>query len=191
VILHHFTGVEYLDAIMEEGLSRGDVPTAEHASRNGVWFTTDCEPSGHGLSDGEMWPDGFRTANKRAIRIKVKIRSSDRHLVPWMKWGRKHCDPTLFERLNRSGGGKCETWFVYFGIITPDRFADVELLATEPPKIVIATLPDESELVVYGRGLVQVIRTTGRQIGYTIEHRSVASTEEAAALQNLLRPRTI
>jgi hypothetical protein len=28
MILYHFTGLEYLDAIMEDGLSKGDVPTS-------------------------------------------------------------------------------------------------------------------------------------------------------------------
>ena len=59
MILYHFTAVEYLDAIMKEGLSRGDVPTSAAAGRNGVWLTTDPDSGGHGLSDGEQLPNGL------------------------------------------------------------------------------------------------------------------------------------
>jgi hypothetical protein len=191
MILYHFTGLEYLDAIMNEGLSKGDVPTAERAGREGVWLTTDHDPFGHGLSDGEPLRTGLRVANKRAVRISVKIPSHDRQLVSWMKWGHKHCDPALFERLNKSGGGKCKTWFVYFGVIAPAQFLDIEFLTAEPPKIVIATLPDASKVVVYGSGVVQAIRMTGRAVQGKVEYRPVASAEEAEALALQMRPRAI
>jgi hypothetical protein len=103
MILYHFTGLEYLDAIMEDGLSKGDVPTSATEGKTGVWFTTDQDSAGHGLGVEMDLPNGRRVANKRAVRITVSIPSSDRKLMPWMKWGRKHCNPEMFAGLNRSG----------------------------------------------------------------------------------------
>jgi hypothetical protein len=190
--LYHFTGVEYLDAIMSDGLSIGDVPTSARKGKNGVWFTTDPDPSGHGLSDGtEISPFGGRFANKRAVRITVNIPSHDRHLVNWMRWGRKHCDSWLFEGLNRAGHGKCKTWLVYFGSIPSSRFLDVEFLGADPPVVVVATLPDESERVVYGMGVVKAITMTGRSVEITRTLQPVATADEAAALEVAMRTTTI
>jgi hypothetical protein len=81
MILYHFTGLEYLDAIMEDGLSKGDVPTSATEGKTGVWFITDRKPRGHGLGAEMDLPNGGRIANKRAVRITVAIPSSDRKLV--------------------------------------------------------------------------------------------------------------
>jgi hypothetical protein len=151
MILYHYTALEYLDAIMEEGLSKGDVPTSAEGGKTGVWLTTNRDSGGHGLSDGEQLASGHRVANKRAIRIAVTVPSSDRRLVSWMKWGRKHCEANFFDCLNRGGGGKHRTWYIYFGVIEPSRFSkNIEFLAGARPKIVLAQLPDGMQRVVYG-----------------------------------------
>ncbi len=50
MILYHFTCVEYLESIKRDGLCRGDVPIEfGKPGLNGVWFTTDPTPQGHGL----------------------------------------------------------------------------------------------------------------------------------------------
>ena len=142
MILYHFTGLEHLDAIMKDGLSIGDVPTSSTEGKTGVWFTTDQDPAGHGLGVEMDLPNGGRIPNKRAVRITVSIPSSDRKLVSWMKWGRKHCNPDMFDRLNRSGGGKCKSWYIYFSTVKPDQFSNIEILTSTPPRVVFAQLPD-------------------------------------------------
>jgi hypothetical protein len=142
MILYHFTGLEHLDAIMEDCLSIGDVPTSSTEGKTGVWFTTDQDPAGHGLGVEMDLPNGGRIPNKRAVRITVSIPSSDRKLVSWMKWGRKHCNPDMFDRLNRSGGGKCKSWYIYFSTVKPDQFSNIEILTSTPPRVVFAQLPD-------------------------------------------------
>jgi RNA:NAD 2'-phosphotransferase (TPT1/KptA family) len=37
MILYHFTGLEFLDAIMEDGLSKGDVPTSATEGLAVIW----------------------------------------------------------------------------------------------------------------------------------------------------------
>jgi hypothetical protein len=190
MILYHYTGVEYLDAIMDTGLSLGDVPTSEHGGKNGVWLTTDRDSAGHGLSDGERW-NGYYFADKRAVRITVKIKSSDRRLVEWLKWGRKHCERSLFDALNEAGGGKHATWFVYFGVIEPDRFSNIEFLTAQPPELVFAGLPDGSRSLVRGSGVLKAIVATGTGMRTVNKVVPVMSEEEATALEVAMhRPAT-
>src|SRR3546814_4547043 len=85
VILYHFTAREYLPSILEEGLTKGEVPTSAYGpAPNAVWFTSDGSPQGHGLSDekilspeevqvmrrmhGADYPDDLMFPNKKAIR---------------------------------------------------------------------------------------------------------------------------
>lgn len=51
MILYHFTALELLDKIKAEGLSKGEVPITARRTTNAVWFTTDSNSDGHGLSD--------------------------------------------------------------------------------------------------------------------------------------------
>ncbi len=67
MILYHYTAREYLERIRREGLTTGEVPLSPSHILNGVWFTTDPDPGGHGLTG---------ILNKRAVRITVKIRQS-------------------------------------------------------------------------------------------------------------------
>ena len=191
MILYHFTGLEFLDAIMEDGLSKGDVPTSATEGKTGVWFTTDQDSAGHGLGVEMDLPNGLRVANKRAVRITVSIPSSDRKLVPWMKWGRKHCNPDMFAGLNRSGGGKCKSWYIYFGAVKPDQFSNIEFLTSTPPRMVLAQLPDGRRLLVYGSGVAKAIMVTGRNLEATPESVLVSSEDEARALELVLRPHTV
>ena len=191
MILYHFTGREYLDAIMEDGLSIGDVPTSSTEGKTGVWFTTDQDPAGHGLGVEMDLPNGGRIVNKRAVRITVPISSSDRKLVSWMKWGRKNCNPDMFDRLNRSGGGKCKSWYIYFGAVKPDQFSNIEFLTSTPPRMVLAQLPDGRRLLVYGSGVAKAIMVTGRNLEATPESVLVSSEDEARALELVLRPHTV
>ena len=116
MILYHFTCHEWLEQILSEGLSKGDVPTSQTEGTNAVWFTTLSGPKGHGLDEGILlsdeermayfnWkgvmpPEGARSPDKEAVRVTVVISETDRKLKPWWKWGRKHCDPAFFEALN-------------------------------------------------------------------------------------------
>jgi hypothetical protein len=143
MILYHFTCVEYLPSIMANGLNRGDVPFDPNLpGRNGVWLTTGDTPVGHGLGqkggsiltdperayfsriNGHAIPPGARFPNKHAVRIKAMIPSSDRRLVPWWKWGRKHCQPDFFDALN-AAAPNWRSAYIYWGVITPERFSEV------------------------------------------------------------------
>jgi hypothetical protein len=147
--LLHYTAIEKVDDINRDGLSKGDVPLTQNGvGMRAVWLTDDRDPSGHGLSDGEpivVTPEvqarlraaGVNaklgvawTFDKRAIRITVVIPDGDPALVRWSDWGPRHLAPKWYRELNRSGGGKAHTWWLYRGVISPDRITRIENLRT-------------------------------------------------------------
>jgi hypothetical protein len=110
------------------------------------WLTTDRTPS-HGvggverpltdeerfavlMTDGWMPPKGAVWPNKHAVRITVLIPRSDRKLHHWPAWGRKRLAPEWYATLDRSGGGKSKTWWIYFGTIPPSSFRAIDLLTS-------------------------------------------------------------
>jgi hypothetical protein len=146
MILYHYTAANRLHSIMREGLTRGDVPITPDQSLNAVWLTTDKQSSDHGLGEarpfteqerqlifrerGVMPSEGDGWDNKREVRITIKLPTTDRNLVSWMKWGRKRLEGGWFDTLTKGGGGKrkAETWWLYWGTIRPEQFASVEHL---------------------------------------------------------------
>ena len=148
MILYHYTAKSRLESILREGLSRGEAPISATRFKNAVNMTTDSRPDGHGLdaagkivSEQESafyaakfgWdvPAGTKLENKKAVRLKVKLPSSDRSLKPWLPWARKHAEPDFLDCLMRSSGGivKARTWWLYFGTIPPSAFVSVDHLA--------------------------------------------------------------
>jgi hypothetical protein len=123
LLLYHYTAHEYLESIMRYGsVAAWDVAiTPDDFSHSGVWLTTDGVGHGHGLCASAL--------DKFAVRITVRIPSTDRHLVNWRKWSRKRrIDASWYDTLDRSGGGMADTWWVYFGDIPAERFQSVEVL---------------------------------------------------------------
>ncbi|HEY9537593.1 MAG TPA: hypothetical protein VIS03_08360 [Kiloniellaceae bacterium] len=155
MILYHFTAREYLPSILEEGLTKGEVPTSAYGpAPNAVWFTSDGSPQGHGLSDekilspeevqvmrrmhGVDYPDDLMFPNKKAIRIKVKLPSSDRRLFHWPAWSRKRMSRQWLDALHKAGGPRWRTWYIYFGVVPPSDFLEVLDMTTGEPAAVLA-----------------------------------------------------
>jgi hypothetical protein len=145
MILYYFACIEYLDSIKRNGLTRGDVPTKFKGplfETNAVWFTTDPQPEGHGLGEAKTLTEedrrayfevfgilrhkGSRIPDKKAVRITVVIPSNDRRLVRWLNWGRKHCEPGLYDALAK--GNLHTTWWLYLGTVSPNRFCYIDHL---------------------------------------------------------------
>jgi hypothetical protein len=142
--LYHFTAREHLPAIQAQGLSIGAVKIGIGTAQilNAVWLTSDPNPDGHGLSDGGPIPQEEREAyrkvigiepdevlpNTRAARITVRILLTDRKLKRWSTWSNRKVEPHWRDALNKTGGGKDATWFLYFGVIPPERFDAIDLM---------------------------------------------------------------
>lgn len=146
MILFHYTAESLLGNIMHEGLTRGDVPTAFIGGTNAIWFTTDRDPSGHGLSEereitpeeramveqinGRRCPPGpIWMLDKRKARIEVIIPTRDPKLVFWLPWARKNVQPEFLKGMIESGGGKAKakSWFIYRGRVAPEQFRSVAM----------------------------------------------------------------
>ena len=150
MILYHFTSATFLPSIQKEGLTRGEVPLSPRQVMNGVWLTTDPNPEGHGLSNGEELSEStirelqsrgllakdiptdkpLRWADKRSARITIVLPSTDRALKHWPKWSRRRLHPDWYSALTDAGGGKqkANSWYVCFRTISPAEFKSVEVL---------------------------------------------------------------
>lgn len=146
MILYHYTAREYLGNIARTGLCRGEVPVTPHAADclNAVWLTTDPSPSGHGLTDGRPLTEAekrslgapldapLRFPNKRAIQFRVIIPTSDRRLIHWPKWGKGRLTQEWYNTLDRTGGGKSRSWWLYWGTIAPSMLQATDLETGAP-----------------------------------------------------------
>jgi hypothetical protein len=121
MILHHFTGLYYLEnggTILKEGLvPKAGVHTAPPF--NVVWLTSATEPN------WSARPDSYE------CRIKLAIPSHDRRLVKWDKWMRKN-QPNILEWLTHGcdcgfdHGPSITTIYCYFGTVPLIYFRAVE-----------------------------------------------------------------
>src|SRR3546814_19363330 len=71
---------------------------------------------------GVDYPDDLMFPNKKAIRIKVKLPSSDRRLFHWPAWSRKRMSRQWLDALHKAGGPRWSTWYLYFGVVPHSDF---------------------------------------------------------------------
>jgi hypothetical protein len=128
MILYHFTGPTALKQmgsfneadvfVLREGLRRGAASMREWEGQieplppNAVWFTSD--PSA----------DLFKSPAK--LRITAAIPSTDRRLVRWLTYLRRHCtaSPENWSVLHDSPAAK--RFYLYFGDVPLSRIRSVE-----------------------------------------------------------------
>lgn len=117
--LYHYTSPWHLPAILDDGLTRGDVPLTPTGGTNAVWLTGDPNPAVQG------WAGGFKTA----VRITVDLDSGDPRLVKWSDYATERgVDPGWHKILDQTGGGGANDWYLYFGRIPAETFESVEQL---------------------------------------------------------------
>jgi len=111
--LYHFTAREYLRGIAAHGLTVGDVPLTLETGTVGVWLTSSPDAHGHGLEGGYL--------EKRAIRLAVNVTESP-PLVRWSEWAPTRVEPNFLDALNSEGGS--DSWYIFFGVIRPERIVE-------------------------------------------------------------------
>src|SRR3546814_12750206 len=87
---------------------------------------------------GVDYPDDLMFPNKKAIRIKVKLPSSDRRLFHWPAWSRKRMSRQWLDAFHKAGGPRWRTLYIYFGVVPPSDFPDVLDMTTGEPAAVLA-----------------------------------------------------
>lgn len=121
--LYHFTSLLHLPRILQEGISRGEVPISPDERLNAPNLTTNGNPSAH------RWAAGSGT-DKTKVRLTVHVPEGDGRLEPWKdvcrrlrveRWWQRRLDPT----------GQARFWFIYWGVIPPEWIKLVELRRDE------------------------------------------------------------
>jgi hypothetical protein len=150
--LYHYTHEDALPSILAEGLTKGDIPVSPTTGRNGVWFTTDPNPEGHGVYSGgthcvvtaeTAWmyrlPDGtpvpvgtpLHFADKQKIRIRVEFETSKTPLLyKWLDLAKEaKIDRDWLRNLHAAAGDdpKPHTWWLWLGVMPPEYFQAVEV----------------------------------------------------------------
>jgi hypothetical protein len=160
VRLYHFTALEYLPSILEEGLTRGDVPLGPRKfGGNAVWLTLNADPAAQAFWAGEgerlatdeerrhleslfgkPVPPGSRFADKRAVLLAVEIPDEDPKLVQWLRFARlRGVNPKWLRNLRSS-----PDWFIYRGAVPTDWIIEIAGLS-EQAQATIASFNAESE----------------------------------------------
>jgi hypothetical protein len=142
MIFYHFTDFRFLrdgGTILQEGL-KGRDEDKDYADRmmappDAVWLTTDTE---------ETW----RVDRKSEYRITVVIPSTDKKLVRWDRWMRKHHPPDIAERLlaacAQMGNSAWKNYWLYLGPVPLSRFRAIE--HADPQKRAEAESEEELQL---------------------------------------------
>ena len=127
--LFHYTSVFHAPLILEQGISRGEVPVSHTESTTGVSLTRD------GIARRQAWCRTTRMicggdvlpVDKTAVRLTVQIPDDDPRLLPWKEAAcRLGVTTSYYRELDASGGGGDRDWYVYFGVIPPEWITRVE-----------------------------------------------------------------
>lgn len=141
VLLHHFTTLHYLQAILAEGL-RADPKAVLLASMSppkdpfhraygfipeafGVWLTENPHPSGQQWACGSIY-------NKKEVRLDIEIPVSDSALIGWRDLAeRLKLSRQAYRILDQSGDYGAKHWWVYQGIIPSEWIRGIHLTEAE------------------------------------------------------------
>lgn len=116
--LYHFTSLFHFPSIVNEGLTRGEVPTTMHEMQHGtrLSYPNFTASAGHSI---QHWSAG--TTDKTKIRITVDF-DSDEKLKPFEPMVK---DAAVLRALDPKGQAKF--WYIYFGVVPPERFKLIEI----------------------------------------------------------------
>ena len=124
--LYHFTCEHWLPQILNQGLTKGDVPISTTGGFDAPWLTKDSFP--HRI--GVMGPNEIGTSSavdKTRFRMTVKIPCGDRNLWRWTELAKAlKVQKSHLEKLNASAQGGGKSWYVYLGVIPPEWIMKLE-----------------------------------------------------------------
>ncbi|MAH49978.1 hypothetical protein CMI37_29435 [Candidatus Pacearchaeota archaeon] len=129
--LYHFTRQGYVDSILREGITRGDVPTSPMGGYQAPWLTDDPNAGKQGWVQG-----GDKTQMRLTVDIPDTWEDSEGqtyspldYLWRWRDLAEvEDVEVWWFESLDEAAGGGSEHWYVYKGPegIRPEWISIVE-----------------------------------------------------------------
>ena len=115
--LYHFTCEIHLPSIMQEGLTRGDVPTSYDGGFNAPWLTSDSSWMGNTGWAGSGLRNGTEI-DKNKFRLTVQVPDSDTNLRHWPKLAKElEVDELWYAALHDASGEGSDNHYVYRGVI--------------------------------------------------------------------------
>jgi hypothetical protein len=132
MILYHFTSTDAIDSILIHGLlppekfvreDNTDIIFKQHV----VWLTAEAEPD-EGI---------VGTPDRMEVRITVDLAPNSSRLKSWGQWLKLTKVPpdmldTVREMQKQNPHIHIDLWYLYFGIISPDRIRAVEVTDGRP-----------------------------------------------------------
>lgn len=118
--LYHFTSSYHLPSILKNGLRVGDVPLHPlEEGENAVWLTTNPNSNHQGWICGSV-------VDKSEYRITVEITVPSVNLKKWSVYAaQKRMNRKWYDVLDAVGGGRSDEWWLYFGVIAPEKFIEI------------------------------------------------------------------
>jgi hypothetical protein len=128
MIFYHFTSRYHLPFILEEGLTRGDVPISKDLSTQAVNLTTDgrAHHQKYNQTSYFIYMGKKHKLDKSEIRITIELDAELPLLIHWPKLtAMLNMDQAWLDHLHRNNTG--EAWYLYFGSIPFGQFKAVEI----------------------------------------------------------------
>lgn len=128
MILYHFTSRYHLPFILDEGITRGDVPISKQLSTQAVNLTTDGRHSHQKYNQTSyfIFMGKKHKLDKTEIRITVDIPDTEPLLIHWPEFTNKlNMEQMWLNHLHRNNTG--EAWYLLFKSIPPDQFKTIEI----------------------------------------------------------------
>jgi hypothetical protein len=124
-VLYHFTCRLWWHFIEREGISRGEVPLSPTHVLSHPNLTSNPEPT------DQRW-SRLSSTNKTAVRIAIEVPSGDDLLISWRALADTHgVERWWYRALDEAGAWEARNWWVYRGVLRPERFMRVDFLDDE------------------------------------------------------------
>lgn len=130
MILYHFTSRYHLPFILDEGLTKGDVPISKVLSTQAVNLTTEsrAHKQRHNQTTHFIFMGQKHKVDKSEIRITIEIPDTEPLLIHWPVFTQKlEMDEAWLKFLHKNTDDNGNAWYLYFNSILPDQFKTIEV----------------------------------------------------------------
>lgn len=136
--LFHYTSLFHLPQILEDGYLKVTESNASmtklHAAADVVWLTNNP-------SSGTEESLNGATFSKKQVRFELNVPA-----IRYRQWAKNHnVSPKLVQRLNYTGGGQANNWYVIERLIAKEEWSRIDIFVPETQQWVCFYNKYESE----------------------------------------------